>query len=41
MLNVELDFVEGIFKSLVSARNVAEVAFDPVGLRRNVEFERF
>ena len=41
LLNVELDFIEGIFESLVSARNVAEVAFDPVGLCRNVKFERF
>ena len=41
LLNVELLFIKGIFESLVSARNVAEVAFDPVGLCRNVKFERF
>ena len=40
LLNVELDFIEGIFERLMSARNVAEVAFDPFGLCRNVEFER-
>ena len=41
LLNVELYFIKGVFESLMSARNVAEVAFDPFGLCRNVEFERF
>ena len=41
LLNMRVDFVQGVLKSLVSVWNVAEVAFDPVGLRGDIKFECF
>ena len=41
LLDVEENFVEGVAKGLVSVWNVAEIALDPVGFRRNVEGECF
>ena len=41
LLDVEENFVEAVAKGLVSVWNVAEIALDPVGLRRNVEGECF
>ena len=36
-----MNVVEGICESLVPMRNVAEVALDPVGSRRNVKAKTF
>ena len=41
LLDVEENFVEGVAKGLVSVWNVAEIALDPVGFRRDVEGECF
>ena len=39
LLDVELYSVEGACKSLMSARNMAEVALDPLSICRDAEFE--
>ena len=41
VLDVEENFVESGAKGLVSVWNVAEIAFDPISFRRNVEGECF
>ena len=41
LLDMEEDFVKCGPKGLVSVWNVAEITFDPVSFRRNVEGECF
>ena len=41
LLYVEENFVESGAKGLVSVWNVAEITFDPISFRRNVEGECF